>query len=229
MVLEKNYLDVKEKIRDACSKVGRDPDDIKIVAISKTFSFSRIMDLNNIGQSDFGENKVKELREKYYNISFQHAGKIKWHMVGHLQSNKVKDVISFIYLIHSVDSLKLAEEIDINSKKINRIIDVLLQVNTSNEPQKYGVSPEEAVKLCKEISVFENVRLKGLMTIAKQTEDEEELRRNFRTLKNLYDELKPGLIEFEYLSMGMSNDYEIAIEEGSNMVRLGSAIFGERS
>lgn len=229
MVLEKNYLDVKEKIRDTCSKVDRDPDDIKIVAISKTFSFSRIMDLNNIGQVDFGENKVKELREKYYNISFQHSGKIKWHMVGHLQSNKVRDVIAFVYLIHSLDSYKLAEEIDVNAKKINRIIDVLVQVNTSNEPQKYGVSPEEAINLCKEVLAFENVRVKGLMTIAKLTEDKEEIRNSFKTLKKLYDELKPGMKDFEFLSMGMSHDYDIAIEEGSNMLRIGSAIFGERS
>ncbi|MDQ3020170.1 MAG: YggS family pyridoxal phosphate-dependent enzyme [Bacteroidota bacterium] len=229
MLLEKNYLEVKEKIRDVCNKVNKNPDDINIVAVSKTISFSQIMDLNNLGQSDFGENKVKELREKYYNISFQHAGKIKWHLVGHLQSNKVADVIAFVHLIHSLDSHKLAEEINKNAKKINRKIDVLVQVNTSNEPQKYGMSPKDASILCSEISAFENVRVKGMMTIAKLTDDKDNIRESFKTLKNLYEELKPDMKDFKYLSMGMSNDYEIAIEEGSNMLRIGSAIFGKRN
>ena len=116
-----------------------------------------------------------------------------------------------------------------NAKKIKRTIDILLQVNTSGETQKYGISPQEAVSLCKQISLLENVRIKGLMTIAKLTEDREVIRNSFRTLKSLYDELKPDMKDFEYLSMGMSNDYDIAIEEGSTMLRIGSAIFGERS
>ncbi len=229
MELEKNLLAVKSKIREVCSRVDRDPDDIKIVAVSKTFPFSRIIELNTIGQEDFGENRIRELRDKYYNISFQYSGKINYHFVGHLQSNKVKDVIAFISLIHSVDSLKLAEEIDVNAKKIKRIIDILIQVNTSQEPQKYGVASDEAVSLCKQISVLDNVRVKGLMTIAKLTDDREVIRQSFRKLKNLYDELKPDMKDFEYISMGMTNDFDIAIEEGSNMLRIGSAIFGERS
>ena len=226
MELEKNLLAVKSKIREVCS---RDPDDIKIVAVSKTFPFSRIIELNTIGQEDFGENRIRELRDKYYNISFQYSGKINYHFVGHLQSNKVKDVIAFISLIHSVDSLKLAEEIDVNAKKIKRIIEILVRVNTSQEPQKYGVPADEAVSLCKEISLLENVRVKGLMTIAKLTEDRELIRQSFRKLKNLYDGLKPDMKDFEYISMGMTNDFDIAIEEGANMLRIGSAIFGERN
>lgn len=228
MVLEKNLLTVKSKIRDICSRIDRDPDEIKIIAVSKTFPFSRITELNSIGQTDFGENKVSELRSKYYHISFQHPEKINWHLIGHLQSNKVEDVIAFISLIHSVDTLKLAQKIDTSAKKINRIIDILVQVNTSNEPQKYGVSVEEAAEICLQISSLENVRVKGLMTIAKLTNDTEVIRESFSKLKSLYDLLKPNMKDFEYLSMGMSNDYEIALEEGSNMLRIGSAIFGER-
>ncbi|MBK8553075.1 MAG: YggS family pyridoxal phosphate-dependent enzyme [Ignavibacteria bacterium] len=227
-MLEKNLLTVKSKISEICSRIDRDPDEIKIIAVSKTFPFSKITELNSIGQTDFGENKVSELRSKYYHISFQHPEKINWHLIGHLQSNKVEDVVAFISLIHSVDTLKLAQRIDTSAKKINRIIEILVQVNTSNEPQKYGVSVEEAAALCLQISSLENVRVKGLMTIAKLTNDTEIIRESFRKLKSLYDMLKPNMEDFEYLSMGMSNDYEIALEEGSNMLRIGSAIFGER-
>ncbi|MEO8665809.1 MAG: YggS family pyridoxal phosphate-dependent enzyme [Ignavibacteria bacterium] len=229
MILEKNLELTKLKIKEICQRTGRNPDDITIVAVSKTFPFSHIIELNQIGQMDFGENNVRELRDKYYNISFQYSGKINWHMVGHLQSNKVKDVIAFIHLIHSIDTFKLAEEIELNAKKINRIIDVLIQVNTSGEEQKFGVASENAVSLCKQISLLENVRVKGLMTIAKLTDDKEEIRKSFKALKNYYDELKPDMKDFEYLSMGMTNDFEIALEEGSNMLRIGSAIFGERA
>ena len=228
MELEKNLLIVKSKIREVCSRVDRDPDEIKIVAVSKTFPFSRIIDLNTTGHEDFGENRIRELRDKYYNIAFQYSGKINWHFIGHLQTNKVKDIIAFISLIHSVDSFKLAEEIDNNAKKIRRTIDILVQVNTSDEPQKYGIHISEATSLCKQISLLENVRVKGLMTMAKLTDDQDVIRNSFRSLKKLYDDLKPDMKDFEFLSMGMSNDYEIAIEEGANMIRIGSAIFGER-
>ena len=228
MILEKNLLAVKASVREVCSRVDRDPDDIKIIAVSKTFPLSKIIELNTAGHEDFGENRIGELRDKYYHLSFQYSGKINWHFVGHLQSRKVKDIIAFISLIHSVDSFKIAEEIDTNAKKIKRIIEVLIQVNTSREPQKSGVSIEDTVSLCKEISSLENVRMKGLMTIAKFTEDRDNIRESFRSLKNLYEELKPEMPDFQYLSMGMTHDYDIAIEEGSNMIRIGTAIFGER-
>lgn len=228
MELERNLVALKKNIKDICERVDRNPDDITIVAVSKTFPFSRIIELNKIGQIDFGENRIRELRNKYYNISFQYDGKINWHMVGHLQSNKVKDVIAFIHLIHSVDSFKLAEEIDANAKKINRKIDILIQINSSNESQKSGVAPQEAVSLCKQISLLENVRVKGLMTIGKLTDNRDEIRASFRMVKKIFDQLKPDIPDFEYISMGMTNDYDIAIEEGSNMLRIGSAIFGDR-
>lgn len=228
MELEKNLLALKKNIKETCERVDRNPDDITIIAVSKTFPFSQVIELNKTGHLDFGESKVRELRDKYYNISFQYSGKINWHLVGHLQSNKVKDVIAFIHLIHSIDTFRLAEEIDSNAKKIKKKIDVLVQINSSDEQQKYGVSPGEAESLCKQIALLENVRVKGLMTIAKLTEDKEIIRENFRTVKNIFDKLKQDIPDFEYLSMGMTNDYEIAIEEGSNMVRIGNAIFGAR-
>lgn len=228
MDLESNLNSVKKNIAEICGRNGRNPDEITLIAVSKTFPFSQVMELNKFGQTEFGENRVRELRNKYYNISFQYDGKINWHMIGHLQSNKVKDLIAFISLLHSVDTFRLAEEIDINAKKINRIIKILVQVNTSGEEQKYGVSPNDAINLCKQIALLENVKVKGLMTMAKLTEDRDHIRASFRTLKNLFDEGKSQVEDFEYLSMGMSNDYDIAIEEGSNMLRIGSAIFGNR-
>lgn len=229
MKIEKNFRDLKASIKEVCEKTGRDPDDIKIIAVSKTFPISNILELSQLGQLDFGENRVRELRDKYYNISFQHDIKINWHMVGHLQSRKVKDIIAFISLIHSVDTLELAEEIDRNAKKINQTKDILIQVNTSGEPQKSGIEPSETGTLCDQVSQLENVKIKGLMTMARLTENKDEIRQSFRMLKGIYDELKTVYTDFEYLSMGMTNDYEIAVEEGSNMLRIGSAIFGERT
>jgi len=228
MSIDKNYFSLKENISSICAEAGRNPDEITIVAVSKTFPIQSILELRKLNQLDFGENRVRELRDKYYNISFHNKSRFNWHFVGHLQSNKVKDIIAYIHLIHSVDNFKLAEEIDSNSKRINKTTDVLVQVNTSGESQKSGVAPKDALNLCRQISFLENVRLKGLMTIARFTDDENILRDNFRTLKNLYDEMKVDFSDFEFLSMGMTNDYKIAIEEGSNMLRIGSAIFGER-
>lgn len=227
MCVEINILEVKERISKICNRIGRNPEEITLIAVSKTFPISKILELNRTGQIDFGENKVQELRNKYNNINL-HSGKINWHMIGHLQTNKVKEIIAFIHLIQSVDSLKLAKEIDVNGKKINRVINVLMQVNTSEEEQKHGVSITDAKNLCWEISQLANVKMRGLMTMAVLTEDAELIRENFKVLKNLYDDLKKDFNDFEYLSMGMTNDYEIALEEGANMLRIGSAIFGER-
>lgn len=229
MSLEENYSEVKAKVREICEKTGRNPEDVKIIAVSKTFPISKIMDLNQLGQYDFGENRIRELRDKYYNISFQYGEKINWHMIGHLQTRKVKDIVAFIHLIHSVDSYELAAEIDARSKQINKIIDILVQVNTSNEPQKSGLIPEDTLNVCRQIRNLNNVRIKGLMTMAKLTEDTEEIRGSFRSLKKLFDGLKSEFRDMEHLSMGMSHDYEIAIEEGATMLRIGSAIFGNRT
>lgn len=226
--LAKNYEITKDKVAAICRKANRDPGEITIVGVSKTFPFSYVIELNKNGLIDFGENKIRELRDKYYNISFQYQGKINWHFVGHLQTNKVKDVVSFVHLIHSVDTFHLAEEIEKNAVKVRRVVDVLVQVNTSRESQKYGVDPDKAEVLCRQISLLENVRLRGIMTMAKLTEDTDEIRTSFRTAREIYDSLKGGIKNFNCLSMGMSNDYDIAIEEGANILRLGTSIFGER-
>lgn len=224
--LKENYFDLIGGIRNVCEENGRNFSDITLVAVSKTFPESDIAFVNELGHLDFGENKVQELKSKYDNLKDKN---IKWHLVGHLQSNKVKYIADFIHLIHSVDSFKLAEIIDEHAKKHNRIIDILIQVNTSNEDQKSGIEPTDAKSLCEEISRLENVRLKGLMTIGMFTDDEKIIRENFRLLKNLYMDLSADIESFEFLSMGMTSDYRIAIEEGSNMLRIGSAVFGNRN
>ena len=223
--IKDNYSRLKKSIKDTCEKCGRHEDEIKLVAISKTFPASDIADLYELGHRDFGENKVQELGEKEKELREKD---IYWHLVGHLQSNKVKYIVDYVSLIHSVDSIRLADEIQRRASGASKLIDILVQVNTSGEESKFGVEPDEAKALCSDIGKLENVRLRGLMTIGKLTGDENEIRENFRALKNLFGELKPLNKDFKYLSMGMTSDYRIAIEEGSNMLRIGSAIFGER-
>jgi len=224
--LKDNYAKFTDDVKRICKRTGRNIEDIKLVAISKTFPSEQVAELFKAGHIEFGENKVQELRVKCEELKDL---AIKWHLVGHLQTNKVKYIIDIVYLIQSVDSMKLALEIDAQAKKRNKIIDILVQVNTSNEMQKSGCEIECTENLCKDISMLENIRLKGLMTIGKFTDDEVIIRENFRTLKKLFEELKPEHKEFEYLSMGMTSDYEIALEEGANMLRIGSAIFGYRN
>ena len=224
--LKENYESLLADIQKVCSEHGRNFNDITLVAVSKTFPESDIEYINGIGHLDFGENKVQELKSKYNNLKDKN---IKWHLVGHLQSNKVKYIADFVNLIHSVDSYKLAQVIDEHAKRNNRVIDVLIQVNTSNEDQKSGIEPYDAKNLCDNISKLENVRLKGLMTIGMFTDNEKIIRENFRVLRNLYMDLRETFNTFEYLSMGMTSDYRIAIEEGANMLRIGSAIFGSRN
>lgn len=224
--IKDNYHLLKRNIKDVCDSCGRDSRRIKLVAVSKTFPVEDIKEVHKLGQKNFGENKVQELVSKQKELS---GTDIYWHLVGHLQTNKVKNIIDFVSLIHSVDSLKLAQEIQSRAFQKSKLIDVLVQVNTSGEESKFGIKPEEAQELCKEISFFENVRLKGLMTIGKFTDNEDIIRSNFKVLKNLFDELRPVHSHFEYLSMGMTSDYKIAIQEGSNMIRVGSAIFGNRN
>jgi pyridoxal phosphate enzyme (YggS family) len=224
--LKTNYESLLSNVKQICIETGRNFNDIIIVAVSKTFPVEDIRALNEIGHIHFGENKVQELKEKYQSLLDTN---IKWHLVGHLQTNKVKYIAHFITLIHSVDNIKLALEINKYAQKLNRIIDILVQVNTSNEPQKSGVTPSESKSLCREIYNLEYLRLKGLMTIGMFTDNETIIRNNFRMLANLYKEFETEFRDFQYLSMGMTSDYRIAIEEGANILRIGSAIFGERS
>jgi pyridoxal phosphate enzyme (YggS family) len=211
------------------------PKNVTLVAVSKTKSVEDILELYHLGQKDFGENYVQELVEKYQQLPKD----IRWHFIGHLQSNKVKLLAPFIHLIHSVDSEKLLKEINKEAKKNNRIIDCLLQIYIAKEETKFGLDQEEAEELISRISgtdsndekLFQNVRVKGLMGMASFTNDEEVVRKEFKGLKDLFDKCSALSLQppaFSILSMGMSADYEMAIEEGSNMVRIGSLLFGKR-
>ncbi len=224
--IEENINNLWAKIANTCESYGRKAEEITLVAVSKTFPASDVIEAFNAGQINFGENKVQEMVKKHDELS---EYPIKWHLIGHLQTNKVKYIADFVHLIHSVDSFKLALEIDKQAQKAKRRIDILVQVNTSNEMQKSGVEVSDAKKLCYEIKELENVNLCGLMTIGKFTDETEIIRENFRTLRNLFDEIKPDFNNFSYLSMGMTSDFEIAIEEGANILRIGSAIFGYRN
>jgi len=224
--LKDNYDSLIKDIKLTCERTGRDFDDLYLIAVSKTFPADDIVFVNELGQIHFGENKVQELKSKFDILKDRN---INWHLIGHLQSNKVKYISDFVYLIHSVDSLKLAEVIDEHAIKYNRVIDILIQVNTSGEDQKSGVEPDEVKELCADVSKLGNVCIKGLMTIGMFTDDENIIRDNFKSLKTVYDELKLVYSTFQYLSMGMTSDYKIAIEEGANMLRIGSAIFGYRN
>ncbi|MDD5362696.1 MAG: YggS family pyridoxal phosphate-dependent enzyme [Ignavibacteria bacterium] len=236
--LKENYDELVNDIKNVCTEYGRNFSDITLVAVSKTFPPEQIAEVRKLGQVIFGENKVQELKEKYdilRDAGFKdgvYGGilkDIKWHLVGHLQTNKVKYIVEFVDLIHSVDSLKLAEVINEQAEKHNRIIDILVQVNTSGEDQKSGIEPEDAEILCEDISKLKNIRLKGLMTIGMFTDNEEIIRSNFKVLRELFSQLKSKHGSFEYLSMGMTSDYRIAVEEGANMLRIGSAVFGHRN
>lgn len=202
---------------------------IKLVAVSKTKPAEDIQALYDLGQRDFGENYVQELIEKEKQLPKD----IRWHFIGHLQSNKVKQIISFVHLIHGVDSLKLLQEINKQAQKNNRVIDVLLQVHVATEETKFGLNEEELNLI---ISQFDDLQMKhvricGLMGMATFTEDIDRVRKEFKYLKGLFDKYSQLSIincQLSILSMGMSDDYKIAIEEGSNMVRIGSLIFGSR-
>lgn len=200
-----------------------------LIAVTKTKPVTLLQEAYDAGCRRFGENKVQEMADKQPQL----PADVDWHLIGHLQTNKVKYIASFVSLIHSVDSLKLLQEIDKQAAKNKRIIDCLLQIHIAEEETKFGLSPDEAETLlnASELNNLPNVRLIGLMGLATNTEDEEQIRQEFRGLKQLYDRLseirRPG-IDFRELSMGMSGDYRIAIEEGSTMVRIGSAIFGSR-
>jgi pyridoxal phosphate enzyme (YggS family) len=201
---------------------------VTLVAVSKTKPIEDILELYTLGQRDFGENYVQELTEKYELTPKD----IRWHFIGHLQSNKVKYIAPFASLIHSVDSKKLLAEIDKQAKKNNRVIDCLLQIHIAEEETKFGFNENELKELISsDLTVYRNVQIKGLMGMASFTDDVQKVRNEFKFLKRLFDKYSSWSIvnfQFTILSMGMSADYEVAIEEGSNMVRIGSLLFGKR-
>ena len=197
------------------------------VAVSKTKPIEDIEKIYKLGHKDFGENKVQELIEKQQKLPKD----IRWHMIGHLQTNKVKKVVPIACLIHSVDSLKLIEIINKESKKLNKVTCCLLQVNISGEDSKYGLSAENLKSLVNNnlTNEYKNIQFKGLMGMASFSNDTDLIKRQFKKLKQLFEDSKEKINDFRILSMGMSNDYKIALEEGSNMIRIGSKIFGERN
>ena len=226
--LQENLERVRANVAAAAEKAGRDPRSVRLLAVSKTFPLSDILEAHEAGQLEFGENRVQELETKVPNGTSD----IIWHLIGHLQTNKVKYIIDKVDMIHSVDSMKLAKEIDKRAKAHDKTMDILVQINPAQEESKFGVSIDEAGDLVKEIlENCENIRIKGLMSVAPIVEDPRDVKPYFDGVKAKFDELAkiehPNL-DFKCLSMGMSHDFQVAIEAGSNLVRVGSAIFGER-
>lgn len=227
MILE-NIKHVEENIIKSCEKVGRDPKEVTLIAVSKTKPYTAIEEALPSGVLDYGENKVQELTEKYEILPKD----IRWHMIGHLQRNKVKYLVGKVELIHSVDSLRLANQIETEFAKKNEIANILIEVNMANEESKFGITSETTEQLVREISKLEHVRIKGLMTIAPYTDNPETNRVYFRNMKKLSVDITEKNIDnvsMNVLSMGMTGDYQVAIEEGATMVRVGTGIFGERN
>lgn len=227
-MVAKNYKIVEQKVCEACEKVGRDRSEVTLIAVSKTKPVSMIQEAIEAGAQVFGENKVQELCEKYEVL----PKNLHWHLIGHLQRNKVKYVVDKAELIHSVDSLRLAQEISKEALKKQLTVNILIEVNVAGEESKFGITPEETEEQIQEIAKLPGICVKGLMTIAPYVEDPEDNRFVFRTLKKLAVDIKMKNIDnvhMDVLSMGMTNDYQVAIEEGATMVRVGTGIFGERN
>jgi len=223
MVAE-NVRNIRRQINEVCVKINRKPDTITLIAVAKTFGSGLIRDAVSAGICDIGENYVQELNQKHQELENE---QIRWHFIGHLQRNKVKYILPWIQSIHSVDSVRLGEEISREAGKTNRSIDIFVEVNTTGEESKFGVPPEKAGTLVKELKRLPNINLTGLMTIGRFG-DPEESRPPFQTLRSLQQDMERDGIRLPHLSMGMTNDFKIAIEEGATMIRIGTAIFGKR-
>ncbi len=225
--IKKNLETVRGQINDAAAASGRNGEDVILVAVSKTRTPEEINIAIDAGTTDIGENKVQEIMDKYDAVK-----PVKWHMIGHLQTNKVKYIIDKVDMIHSVDSIKLAKEINKRAKAADKTMDILVQINPAEEESKFGVTIDGAGDLVREIlDTCENIRIRGLMSVAPIAEDPRDVKPYFDGVKAKYDELAQiddPKLDFKYLSMGMSHDFAVAIEAGSNLVRVGSAIFGER-
>ncbi|MDO5708234.1 MAG: YggS family pyridoxal phosphate-dependent enzyme [Andreesenia angusta] len=227
MNLKENLKIVNDKIEEIVKKQNRSREDITLIAVSKTISEDIVNEAIALGIKDLGENKAQEIERKMPLLE----GDYDMHMIGSLQTNKVRHLIDKVKMIHSLDRISLAKEINKRAARIDRVMDVLIQVNISGEETKSGFAADEVLGFLKEIEDYENIRIKGLMTMAPHAENPEDIRYVFRDLKKLFEDLKKEDIknvDMQYLSMGMTNDYHIALEEGSNMIRVGTAIFGER-
>jgi pyridoxal phosphate enzyme (YggS family) len=229
--------ELKDKIASACARAGREPNEVKLVVVTKAAPIETVKQVISLGFADLGENRVQQLKKVAGEIEIflqdekdktELPEKVRWHMIGHLQRNKVRQVLPIVHMIHSVDTLRLAEEIDETAQKLGLCPKILLQTNTSNEPQKYGVAVGAATHLAEQIMTLPNVKLVGLMTMAPLTLNKDVARACFARAYELFMEIRGEKIagpEFTELSMGMSQDYEIAIEEGATILRIGSAIF----
>ncbi len=233
--ISENLSYINNKIKIFCESRSIDPSTITLIAVTKTVDTERINHAIDCGVTDVGENKVQEVVNKFDQIK---KG-VRWHLIGHLQSNKVKYIIDKVDLIHSVDSVSLAKEISLRAEKIGRIIDVLVQVNPADEESKFGIEYDATEQFLREISNLENIKVKGLMTIAPYDENLENVRPYFKMMKKKFDEMKKifeeetennnkNKVEMKYLSMGMTGDYMVALEEGANIIRIGTGIFGNR-
>lgn len=226
-MLASNLQEVERKIMETCDKAGRAREDITLIAVSKTKPVPMLQEIYNLGVRDFGENKVQELTDKEPQL----PADLRWHMIGHLQRNKVKQVIDKAVLIHSVDSVRLAKTIEAEAAKKDIIVQILLEVNVAEEDSKFGLKLDEVIPAVEEIATMPHVRIKGLMTIAPFVENPEENRTVFAQLQKLSVDIAEKNIDnvsVDILSMGMTNDYQVAIEEGATMIRVGTGIFGER-
>lgn len=248
-MMKDNIALIEQRIQAACERSGRDRSQVTLIAVSKTKPNKMLLEAYDCGMRHYGENKVQELVQKYNDLNSCFSDQVYWHLIGHLQRNKVKYIVDKVALIHSVDSLRLAEQIEEEAAKKNVVCDILIEVNIANEDTKYGVREEEADALIEEILHLPHVRIRGLMAIAPYVENPEKNRMYFKKLRQLYVDIKSKkadnndngnfskynitvskqtLEQFDILSMGMTGDFEVAIEEGATMVRVGTGIFGER-
>lgn len=226
-MLKENLAFVEKEIQAACRRSGRDREEVTLIAVSKTKPVSELREAYDLGVRVFGENKVQELADKYDELPKD----IHWHMIGHLQRNKVKYIIDKVDLIHSVDSIRLAETIEKEAAKRNIQVNILIEVNVAGEESKFGVSPSELPEFVEEVAKFPHIQVQGLMTIAPFVEDSEENRAIFERLRKLSVDIKDKKVDnitMRVLSMGMTNDYSVAVEEGATMIRVGTGIFGAR-
>jgi pyridoxal phosphate enzyme (YggS family) len=227
-MIHANVDTIRRRISGACERVGRTPDEVTLVAVSKTFSAEAVREAVRAGVTDVGENYVQELLAKREQLAPE---EIRWHFVGHLQSNKVRHIAPWITLIHAVDNLGVAQEIDRRAARAGRVIDFLVEVNTTGEETKFGVSPDTTVSFLRSLNGLAHVRVAGLMTIGPFLPDPEGSRPMFRTLRQLRDEtraLGQANVTMQHLSMGMTGDFEVAVEEGATLIRIGTALFGSR-
>ena len=228
MNIKDNINEVLKNVETAAKRVNRTLDDITVIAVTKTVDSERANEALKSGLNNLGENRVQEFMNKYEKMD---NSNINWHIIGHLQTNKVKYIINKVRLVHSLESLSLAEEIDKRSKQHDIVTEVLIEMNIGEEESKFGLKKEELFDFIKSIEHLENIRIVGLMTVAPFSENKEDVRWVFKEMKNLYDKVSSmnfKNVKMKYLSMGMTNDYDVAIEEGANIIRIGTAIFGSR-